>query len=239
MPLRTSRTRRAAIRLGAVTLTALALVAVAGPASADTPVSWPDAEPMSTLEALLVFVGIPAGLFALIALLVVAPSLARGPRYRPGVTWLAPSEQFGARTPLPAPTDADAADSQGSEAFTVDQRRSIDRAIAYAEKASELTYSVYVGAAHDRARSHAEHLHRDLPDPTSSVLVLVDPATREIEIVVGTQARARVDEQSAGLAVLAMQSAFGAGDLAGGIVAGLQLLGDHARRPASLHTDSP
>jgi Domain of unknown function (DUF5130) len=239
MPLRTSRTRRAVLRLGAVSLIASALVGVAGPASADTPESWPDAEPMSTLEALLVFVGVPAGLFALIALLVVAPSLARGPRYRPGMTWLARSEQFGAQPELPARTEADAADQQGSEAFTVDQRRSIDRAIDYAEKASELSYSVFVGGAHDRARAHAEHLHRGLPDPASSVLVLVDPATREVEIVVGAQAQARVDEQSAGLAVLAMQSAFSAGDLAGGIVAGLQLLGDHARRPASLHTDSP
>jgi Domain of unknown function (DUF5130) len=241
MPLCMPRTLRIAGRVGAVTAPAIALVVAAGPASADTPTSWPDAEPMSTMDVLLVFVGIPAGIAALIVLLVFAPSLARGPRYRPGVTWLAQSEQFGAQSSGPARSDADAesadAASQGGEAFTVDQRRAIDRAIGYAEEASGHRFSVYVGACHDRARVHAEHLHAALPDPDDSALVLVDPATREVEVVVGSGARARVDEQSAGLAVLSMQSAFGAGDLAGGIVAGLQLLGDHARRPESLHTD--
>ena len=239
MPLRTSPTRRAVLRLAAVIVPASALVAVAVPASADTPNSWPDAEPMSTLDALLVFVGIPAGLFTLIALLVVAPSVARGPRYRPGLTWLAHSEQFGAQSELSIRSGAEAAEVQQSDAFTVDQRRSIQRAVDYAEQASGLRFSVYVGACHGRARAHAEHLHRALPEADTSVLVLVDPGTREVEIVVGAQAQQRVDEQSAALAVLAMQSAFGAGNLAGGIVAGLQLLGDHARRPASLHTDSP
>jgi uncharacterized protein DUF5130 len=239
MPLRTSPTRRAVLRIGAVIVPAAALVAVAVPASAETPNSWPDAEPMSTLDALLVFVGIPAGLFVLIALLVMAPSVARGPRYRPGVTWLAHSEQFGVQSESSARSDAEAAEAQQSDAFTLDQRRRIQRAVDYAEEASGLPFSVYVGACHGRARAHAEHLHRALPEAESSVLVLVDPGTREVEIVVGAQAQQRVDEQSAGLAVLAMQSAFGAGNLAGGIVAGLQLLGDHARRPASLHTDSP
>jgi Domain of unknown function (DUF5130) len=241
MPLCTSRARRIAARIGAVTVPAIALVATAAPASADTPTSWPEAEPMSTMEVLLIFVGIPTGLAALIALLVVAPSVARGPRYRPGVTWLAQSEQFGAQSSGPARSDADAesadAAARGSAAFTVDQRRAIDRAIDYAADASGDEFSVYVGACHDRARAHAEHLHAALPHPDSGVLVLVDPATREVEIVVGAEARSRVDETSAGLAVLSMQSAFGAGDLAGGIVAGLQLLGDHARRPESLHTD--
>jgi len=50
---------------------------------------------MSTLEALLIYVGIPAGLFVLITLLVLAPSVARGPRYRPGLAWWAGPEWFG------------------------------------------------------------------------------------------------------------------------------------------------
>lgn len=236
MQSRTPRTLRAVRRAGVVVAVLAALVAVAAPASADTPESWPENDPMSTMDVLLVFVGIPAGLFVLIALLVMAPSVARGPRYRPGVTWLAQSEQFGAQSAAPARTDADA-DGSESEAFTVDQRRSIDRAIDYAREASGLAFSVYVGACHDRARAQAEHLHRALQDPEVSVLVLVDPATRDVEVVVGPEARSRIDETSAGLAVLSMQSAFAAGDLAGGLVTGVQLLGDQARRPESLHAD--
>jgi hypothetical protein len=34
-----------------------------------------------------------------------------------------------------------------------------------------------------------------------------------------------------------MQTAFAAGDLAGGIVRGVNQLGDHARQPDTLHTE--
>jgi hypothetical protein len=44
---------------------------------------------LSVLQTLLIFVGAPLGLFVVIALLVSAPSMARGPRYRPGLGWWA------------------------------------------------------------------------------------------------------------------------------------------------------
>ncbi len=50
---------------------------------------------MSTLHALLVFVGIPLLIFVVITLLVMAPSLAKGPRYRPSQQWDADAEWFG------------------------------------------------------------------------------------------------------------------------------------------------
>jgi hypothetical protein len=51
---------------------------------------------MSTLHTLLLFVGGPLLIIALVSLLVIAPSLARGPRYRPGQEWDAQPEWFGA-----------------------------------------------------------------------------------------------------------------------------------------------
>jgi hypothetical protein len=51
---------------------------------------------ISTLKAILVFGVIPIGLMALIALLVMLPSLAKGPRYRPGLDWQATPEWYGA-----------------------------------------------------------------------------------------------------------------------------------------------
>jgi hypothetical protein len=54
---------------------------------------------MSTLHGLLLFVGTPLLAIVVISLLVMAPSLAKGPRYRPGRQWDARPEQFGA---LPA-----------------------------------------------------------------------------------------------------------------------------------------
>ena len=61
---------------------------------ADPPVTWPEAEPMSLLNVLLLFVGVPLLITALIVVLVYAPSAARGPRYRPGLSWWAEPEWF-------------------------------------------------------------------------------------------------------------------------------------------------
>jgi hypothetical protein len=58
---------------------------------------------ISNLETLLIFVGGPVLLFLVIALLVMAPSMARGPRYRPGLGWWAAPVWFN------GPDDADAA----------------------------------------------------------------------------------------------------------------------------------
>jgi hypothetical protein len=58
---------------------------------------------LSVIQTLLIFVGIPAALFVAIALLVSAPSMARGPRYRPGLGWWAAPIWFN------GPDDADSA----------------------------------------------------------------------------------------------------------------------------------
>lgn len=50
---------------------------------------------MSTLHVVLFFAGIPVLAIVVISLLVMAPSLARGPRYRPGQPWDADPEWFG------------------------------------------------------------------------------------------------------------------------------------------------
>jgi len=42
---------------------------------------------MSIVETVLVFVGIPAGIFLLLAILVLGPGAMRAPRYRPGNGW--------------------------------------------------------------------------------------------------------------------------------------------------------
>lgn len=49
-------------------------------------------------HTLLVFVGIPALVLAVLALLVFASSIAQGPRYRPGLSWWAPPVWIGGPT---------------------------------------------------------------------------------------------------------------------------------------------
>jgi len=44
---------------------------------------------MSALQAFLLFVGLPLLVYGVVALFVYAPSLSRGPKYRPGLSWWA------------------------------------------------------------------------------------------------------------------------------------------------------
>ncbi len=117
------------------------------------------------------------------------------------------------------------------EAFTASQKHEIDKAIRDAETISRYEFSVYVGASDGETRPFAERLHAALVAPDRSVLVLVDPAARILEVVTGTVARRDLDDAEVQLATLAMRSAFAAGDLVGGIVSGVQQLASHARRP--------
>ena len=125
----------------------------------------------------------------------------------------------------------------GGEAFTASQRHQIDKAIRDAEQMSRYEFSVYVGASEGETRPFAERLHAALAAPDRSVLVLVDPAARIVEVVTGREASRDLDDAEVKLAVLAMQSAFAAGDLVGGIVAGVHQLAEHARRPMLKHQD--
>lgn len=50
-------------------------------------------------HTLLVFAGIPLLVIAVVSLLVFAPSIAKGPRYRPGLSWWAPPIWIGGPDP--------------------------------------------------------------------------------------------------------------------------------------------
>jgi hypothetical protein len=94
-----------------VTVMESTTVAAASHFLADVPQSpaWPDPPPMSTLHALLLFGGVPLAISVGIALLVLAPSLARGPRYRPAERWDADAEIFGEAPQVEAGVAAQAA----------------------------------------------------------------------------------------------------------------------------------
>ena len=125
------------------------------------------------------------------------------------------------------------------EAFTQRQDEDIRRALRLAEQEGKLRFSVYVGALEGDSRDRARRLHAALEEPDSSVLVAVDPGSRKLEIVTGATARQDLSDRDCGLAALTMTTAFSAGDLAGGIVSGVQMLGEHSRHPRSLHVDTP
>ena len=105
-----------------------------------------------------------------------------------------------------------------------------------AEQFSGLTFSVFVGAGDGPARDFAERLHAALAAPEDSVLVFCDPEAHALEIVTGADVRRVLHDFDCRLAAMSMQTSFAAGDIVGGLVNGIQQLGQSARRPETLHT---
>ena len=114
--------------------------------------------------------------------------------------------------------------------FTTRQLLRLDEALRVADQQTGLTFSVYIGDLEEPVRQSAETLHRQLEGAASSVLVAVSPNQRVLEIVTGSEARKRVSDRDAKLAALSMAAAFAGGDLAGGVLAGLDQLASHAGR---------
>jgi len=121
------------------------------------------------------------------------------------------------------------------EGFSSDQRYEIDRAIRAAETVCRYEFSVYVGAADGEAGPFAQRLHASLIAPARSVLIMVDPAARLLEVVTGSVVRRDLADDAVRLAAVAMESAFTEGDLVGGIKRGLAQLAEAARKPQTLH----
>lgn len=121
------------------------------------------------------------------------------------------------------------------DGFSADQRYEIDRAIRAAETVSRFEFSLYVGPAEGEPSAFAQRLHASLITPGRSVLILVDPAARVLEIVTGAVVRRVLSDDAIRLAAVAMESAFGEGDLVGGIQRGISQLAESARQPITLH----
>jgi hypothetical protein len=117
--------------------------------------------------------------------------------------------------------------------FNTRQLLRLDEALRVADRATGLTFSVYVGELDEPVRGHAEKLHGQLAEPDRSVLVAVSPNQRMLEVITGSEARKRVPDRAVKLAALSMAAAFGGGDLAGGLVAGLAQLTDQAGKATS------
>jgi len=122
--------------------------------------------------------------------------------------------------------------------FTASQRASLDQAIRSAERVSRCEFSVFVGTAEGDPRQVAERLHGALPTPARSVLVMVDPVARVIEVVTGSEVRRVLSDQEVALAVLQMRTEFAGGELVSGLRRGVTMLAMGARAPRTLHTQS-
>ncbi len=123
----------------------------------------------------------------------------------------------------------------GGDPFSSADRVALDDAIRKAEQLARVEFSVFVGNAEGEPREFAAGLHAALVAPARSILILVDPTRRVLEVVTGSYVRRTLTDNEVELAVAAMQSDFAADDLVGGLRRGIHLLADHARAPQTLH----
>jgi len=114
--------------------------------------------------------------------------------------------------------------------FTTRQLLRLDEALRVADQQTGMTFSVYIGDLGTPSRETAEKLHKQIEGSARAVLIAVSPNQRKLEIVTGSEARKRISDRDAKLAGLSMAAAFAGGDLAGGVVAGLDQLATHAGR---------
>jgi uncharacterized membrane protein YgcG len=121
--------------------------------------------------------------------------------------------------------------------FTASERVALDETIRKAERLSRVEFSVFVGHAEGDPRAFALSLHGALAAPARSILILVDPDARAVEVVTGSDVRRTLRDAQVELAVAAMQSLFAEGDLVGGLRRGIQMLAEHARAPQTLHAE--
>lgn len=112
--------------------------------------------------------------------------------------------------------------------FNTRQLLRLDEALRVADQQTGLIFSVYVGELDEPVRQTTERLHAQINDAARAVLVAVSPNQRVLEIVTGSEARKRISDRDAKLAALSMAASFAGGDLAGGVLAGLDQLATHA-----------
>ncbi len=112
--------------------------------------------------------------------------------------------------------------------FTPVQLTRLDEALTLASRETGLRFSVYLGDLGDDVSRQVAELHAQLEGADEAVLVAVSPGQRVVEVRTGPEARVRLPDRGAKLAVMSMVASFREGDLVGGLLSGLRMLADQA-----------
>ncbi|PRX48721.1 uncharacterized protein DUF5130 [Prauserella shujinwangii] len=113
--------------------------------------------------------------------------------------------------------------------FGTRQLARLDEALTLASRETGLEFSIYLGELGDDSRQGAESLHDTLGEQGDrTVLIAVSPGERVVEVLTGADAKYRVTDRAAKLAVMSMVASFKEGDLIGGLISGLRMMADQA-----------
>lgn len=117
---------------------------------------------------------------------------------------------------------------QAEQPFTQVQLARLDEALTLTSRDSGLRFSIYVGDLGSDPTARAAELHGQLEGAAQAVLVAVSPEQRVVEVLTGSEARVRLPDRGAKLAVMSMVASFRESDLLGGLLSGLRMLADQA-----------
>lgn len=117
---------------------------------------------------------------------------------------------------------------QSEQPFTQVQLARLDEALTLTSRDTGLRFSIYLGDLGADPAARAADLHGQLEGSAEAVLVAVSPEQRVVEVLTGAEARVRLPDRSAKLAVMSMVASFRESDLLGGLLSGLRMLGDRA-----------
>lgn len=123
--------------------------------------------------------------------------------------------------------------------FSPSQLTRLDEALTMASRESGLLFSLYLGDLGSDPAARSAELHDKLDNPTDAVLVAVSPDQRVVEIVTGPEARLRLPDRAAKLAIVSMVTSFKQDDLHGGLLSGLRMLAEQAGRRRRTHPSGP
>lgn len=112
--------------------------------------------------------------------------------------------------------------------FTPVQLSRLDEALTLTSRETGLQFAIYLGDLGADPHRSALDLHDRLDGRDEAVLVAVSPEQRMLEIVTGTEAKVRLPDRGAKLALMSMVASFKEGDLFGGLMSGLRMLAEQA-----------
>jgi len=118
--------------------------------------------------------------------------------------------------------------SQAEQPFSPVQLSRLDEALTLASRETGLRFSIYLGDLGEDPDARAAELHAGLEGSTEAVLVAVSPEQRLVEVRTGSEARMRLPDRGAKLAVMSMVASFKESDLLGGLLSGMRMLADQA-----------
>jgi uncharacterized membrane protein YgcG len=120
----------------------------------------------------------------------------------------------------------------GDAHFDNPERLAITSAIRKAEVASRIEFSVFVGNSEGEPHAFATQLHNSLVAPSRTIVIMVDPERRALEIVTGGWVRERIGDAEVQAVAEEMAARFAEAGLAVGIVRGIELLAQKAQAHA-------